>query len=223
VVDNIKKYLMYLFSGNMGEVLALAIALLAGSLLGLPPLALPLVAAQILFINLIGDGLAAVALSVDPPTPGLMKRKPSQLKEVVFSRPVIAFAAGSAVWTGAVTLGSFLWAYHSGKSLVEAQCICFVTLLLTRLVHAHNSRSETRSLFEIGMFTNRWLWGAIGLSVLLMVLVIYTPGLQNVFNTYSMTAGDWGVCLGFALTILVAAEAAKTTRRRLERQSLQGE
>ena len=207
----------------MGEVLALAIALLAGSLLGLPPLALPLVAAQILFINLIGDGLAAVALSVDPPTPGLMKRKPSQLKEVVFSGPVIAFTAGSAVWTGAVTLGSFLWAYHSGRSLVEAQCICFVTLLLTRLVHAHNSRSEKRSLFEIGVLTNRWLWGAIGLSLLLMILVTYMPALQGVFNTYSMTAAEWGICFGFALTILVVVEVAKAFRRWLDRQSLQGE
>ena len=218
VVDNIKKYLMYLFSGNMGEVLALAIALLAGTRLGLKASDLPLVAAQILFINLIGDGLAAVALAVDPPTPDLMKRRPLQLKDVMFSRSVLGFTVGSAIWTGGVTLGSFLWAIHSGRSLVEAQCICFVTLLLTRLVHAFNSRSEKRSLFEIGPFTNRWLWAAVGLSLLLTTLVIYVPPLQSLFNTFSMTAKDWGVCLGFALTILVVVEVAKALRRWRERR-----
>jgi Ca2+-transporting ATPase len=211
IVGNIKKYLMYLFSGNLGEVLALSIALLAGTLLGLPSFALPLVAAQILFINLIGDGLAAVALSVDPPDPYIMKRHPLQLREVVFSRPVLGFTIGSALWTGGITLGSFLWAFHSGKSLIEAQCICFVTLLLTRLVHAFNSRSEKYSLFQVGPFANKWLLRAVGLSLLLTMLVIYLPPLQNPFHTFGLSPRDWGVSVGLALTILIVVEAVKFT------------
>ncbi len=215
IVDNIKKYLMYLFSGNLGEVLALTIALLAGTLLGLPRDALPLVAAQILFINLLGDGLAAVALSVDPTDPDIMKRAPRQAREVIFSRPVIRFTAGSALWTGGLALGAFLLTFHSRgdltaeQRLIEAQCLCFVTLILTRMVHAFNSRSERHSLLKIGPLANRWLLGAVGLSLLLTALVVYLPPLQDVFHTYALSLADWGLAFGFALTIFVAVEIAK--------------
>ena len=209
IVDNIKKYLMYLFSGNLGEVLALTVALLAGTLLGLPYGALPLVAAQILFINLVGDGLAAVALSVDPPDPNIMNRPPRQPKEVIFSRPVIGFTAGSALWTGGLALGAFLWSFHSQGNLIEAQCLCFVTLLLTRMVHAFNSRSERHSLFKIGPLANRWLLGAVGLSLLMTALVIYLPPLQSLFHTYGLSPKDWGLAIGLALTIFIVVEIAK--------------
>jgi Ca2+-transporting ATPase len=215
IVDNIKKYLMYLFSGNLGEVLALTIALLAGTLLGLPYGAFPLIAAQILFINLVGDGLAAVALSVDPPAPDIMNRPPRQLKEVIFSRPVLSFTAGSALWTGGLALGAFLWTFHSrgdlpeAQRLIEAQCICFVTLILTRMVHAFNSRSEKHSLFKIGPLANRWLLGAVGLSLLLTALVIYLPPLQDLFHTYALSLKDWGLAFGLALTIFIVVEIAK--------------
>ena len=131
IFSNIKKYLVYLLSSNLGEILLMAAVILFGPMMGLPSGVVPLVAIQILFVNLATDGLPAIALSVDPPEPGLMQQKPRPRRESIFTPPVITYMVIAGIWTALVTLGVFLWAMYtrSGPAdqvLKEAQSLCFV-------------------------------------------------------------------------------------------------
>lgn len=135
VFGNIKKYLMYLLSSNIGEI-----GLMAGSaLLGLP---LPLTAVQILYVNLATDGLPALALSVDPPEKDLMKRKPRDPRTGIFTRPVVILMALGGIWSTIINLGLFIWAQNSGRSLAEAMTMTFVSLVLIQFFKAYNFRSN---------------------------------------------------------------------------------
>ena len=141
VFGNIKKYLMYLLSSNIGEI-----GLMAGSaLLGLP---LPLTAVQILYVNLATDGLPALALSVDPPEKDLMKRKPRNPRTGIFTRPVVTLMVLGGIWSTLINLGLFTWALNSGRSLAEAMTMTFVSLVLIQFFKAYNFRSDRHSVSE---------------------------------------------------------------------------
>ncbi len=214
VFDNIKKFLMYLLSCNIGEILLMAIAILFGPLIGIPSGLLPLIAIQILWVNLATDGLPALALSVDPADPDLMSRRPRRRGESIFSRPVIGFLAGAGTWTAAVSLLVFLWALNSGRSFTEAQCICFVTLILIQFFNAINCRSEKHSIFRIGLLSNKWLLLAIAVSLGMTVMLIYVPFLQEVFHTFTLSVVDWVVAIVSASSILVIVEIGKLISNR---------
>ncbi|PWH13907.1 MAG: ATPase [Anaerolineae bacterium] len=201
VFGNIKKYLMYLLSSNIGEI-----GLMAGStLLGLP---LPLTAVQILYVNLATDGLPALALSVDPPEKDLMKRKPRDPKTGIFTRPVVTLMVLGGAWSTAVNLGLFTWALNAGRGLEHAMTMTFVSLVLIQFFKAYNFRSDRHSIFN-RPFENRWLNLAIVWELLLLMLIVYLPILHEPFSTYALSPEDWLIVGSLAITIVPVLEFAK--------------
>jgi Ca2+-transporting ATPase len=206
VFGNIKKYLMYLLSSNIGEI-----GLMAGAaFLGLP---IPLTAIQILFVNLATDGLPALALSVDPPEKDLMKRKPRDPRSGIFTRPVVTLMTLGGIWSALVNLGMFVWATTSGRSVEEAMTMAFVSLVLIQFFKAYNFRSDRHSVFQ-NPFENKWLNLAILFDLALLVLVIYVPFLHDAFGTYYLPLEDWLITSALALTILPVLEIAKWLNRK---------
>ena len=201
VFGNIKKYLMYLLSSNIGEI-----GLMAGSaLLGLP---LPLTAVQILYVNLATDGLPALALSVDPPETDLMKRKPRDPRTGIFTRPVVTLMVLGGLWSTLINLGLFTWALNSGRSQAEAMTMTFVSLVLIQFFKAYNFRSDRLSVLD-KPFANKWLNLAVGWELILLVLIVYLPFLHEAFSTYALPWLDWVIIAGLSVTIVPVLELAK--------------
>jgi Ca2+-transporting ATPase len=206
VFSNIKKYLMYLLSSNIGEI-----GLMAGaSLLGLP---LPLTAVQILYVNLATDGLPALALAVDPPEPDLMRRPPRDPRAGIFTRPVLTLTVLGGLWSMLVNLALFTWALGSGRGLSEAVTMTFVSLVLIQFLKAYNYRSDRHSVL-VRPFANRWLNLAIAWELALLALVVYLPFLNGPFGTFHLTLEDWLIVGGVAVTISPVLELAKWMERR---------
>ena len=206
VLGNIKKYLMYLLSSNIGEI-----GLMAGSvLLGLP---LPLTAVQILYVNLATDGLPALALAVDPAEKDLMKRKPRNPRTGIFTRPVVTLMLLGGIWSTMINLGLFMWALNSGRSQEEAMTMTFISLVLIQFFKAYNFRSDRHSVLN-QPFANKWLNLAVGWEMVLLVLIIYLPFLNEAFSTYALPLIDWLIVFGLALTIMPILEMAKWMERR---------
>jgi len=206
VFSNIKKYLMYLLSSNIGEI-----GLMAGAtLLGLP---LPLSAVQILYVNLATDGLPALALAVDPPEEDLMKRKPRNPRIGIFTRPVVTLMALGGVWSALVNLGLFIWALNSGRGLEQAMTMTFVSLVLIQFFKAYNFRSDRHSVLR-RPFANKWLNLAIIWELVLLALIVYLPFLHDAFGTYALAPTDWLIVAGLAVTVVPVLELAKWMERR---------
>jgi Ca2+-transporting ATPase len=209
VFANIKKYLMYLLAANVGEILLL----LGASVLGRP---LPLSAVQILYVNLATDGLPALALSVDPPERDLMERPPRARRSGIFTRPVVTLIAVGGAWSGVVTLTLFTSALSAGRPLAEAMTMTFATLVLIEFFKAYSFRSDRQSILD-RPFANRWLNLAIAWELLLVVLVVHVPFLQDAFGTTGLSLETWLLVAGVALTIVPVLEVAKrVTRRRVD-------
>jgi Ca2+-transporting ATPase len=206
IFGNIKKYLMYLLSSNIGEIGLMAGAALAG-------LPLPLTAVQILYVNLATDGLPALALAVDPPESDLMRRPPRNPRHGIFTRPVLMLMLTGGIWSTAVNLGLFVWALQSGRSVQEAMTMTFVSLVLIQFCKAYNFRSDRRSLLD-RPFANRWLNLAILWEVALLILIVYLPPLQSPFATFALTATDWVIVVFLAATVSPVLELAKWLVRR---------
>jgi Ca2+-transporting ATPase len=201
VFGNIKKYLMYLLSCNVGEIV-----LLAGSVIvGLP---MPLTAVQILYVNLATDGLPALALAVDPPDGDLMRRQPRDPRIGVFTRPVVAMLLTAGIWSGIVNMSLFVWLLGRGRALEEAMALTFVTLVLIQFFNAYNCRSDRHPVFR-RPFANRWLNLAVGWEVILLIAIVYVPFFQPAFGTFSLTLGDWLLVGGLAFSIVPVIEAVK--------------
>ena len=201
VFGNIKKYLMYLLSSNIGEI-----GLMAGSaLLGLP---LPLTAVQILYVNLATDGLPALALSVDPPETDLMRRRPRNPRTGIFTRPVVSLMLAGGIWSTLINLGLFAWALNSGRSQAEAMTMTFVSLVLIQFFKAYNFRSDRQSVLR-KPFANKWLNLAVFWEIILLLLIVYLPVLHEPFNTYSLPLVDWIIVLGLAVTVMPVLELVK--------------
>ena len=206
IFGNIKKYLMYLLSSNIGEI-----GLMAGaSLLGLP---LPLTAVQILYVNLATDGLPALALAVDPPETDLMRRQPRDPQyghlhpagrdADDLGRPVV-----NAGQLGPVHLGD----RNSGRSMAEAMTMTFVSLVLIQFFKAYNFRSDRHSVLR-RPFANKWLNLAVAWEVLLLVAIVHVPFLHIPFDTFSLTGRDWAIVLALSLTVSPVLELAKGLER----------
>jgi Ca2+-transporting ATPase len=206
IYGNIKKYLMFLLSSNIGEI-----GLMAGAtLLGLP---LPLTAVQILYVNLATDGLPALALSVDPPEPDLMRRKPRNPRTGIFTRAVVTLMTVGGLWSVAINLGLFAWALSSGRSAAEAMTMTFVSLVLIQFFKAYNFRSDRLSVLNRPL-ANKWLNLAIVWELVLLALIIYVPALHKPFGTFSLPPMDWAIVIGLSLTISLVLELAKWMERR---------
>lgn len=201
IFDNIKKYLMYLLSSNIGEIGLMVIA----SLVGLP---LPLSAVQILYVNLATDGLPALALAMDPPSKDVMKKSPRKLNHGIFTRSVVSLMIIGGVWSALVNISLFAWALNVGKGLQESMTLVFVSLILIQFFKAYNFRSDKTSIFY-RPFANTWLNAAIGWELVLLVLVIYVPFLQVPFKTYPLSYADWVVVIIASITIIPVIEIAK--------------
>jgi Ca2+-transporting ATPase len=209
IFNNIKKYLIYLLSCNLGEILLMAVVILFGPLFGLPAGTIPLIAIQLLYVNLATDGLPAIALSVDPPDIDIMRQKPRPRKQTIFTMPVLRYLAGAGIWTALVTLAVFLWAIYSDKDILEAQGVCFLTLILIEFFNAFNCRSLEYSLFKIGPFGNKWLiWAILG-TIAMTIPIFYVPFLEETFRVHMLTGIDWIVAVFSASTIFIGAEIYK--------------
>ncbi len=206
IFDNIKKYLTYLLSSNIGEIALMAAAMV----LGLP---IPLTAVQILYVNLATDGLPALALAVDPHAPDLMRRRPLRPGAGVFSRPVVILMLLGGFWSALVNVSLFAWALASGFELAEAMTMTFVSLVLIQFFKAYSFRSERRSVFS-GTFENRWLNRAVAWELLLLGLIVYVPLLRDPFGTFALPLVDWAILVGAAASILPVLEAGKWMGRR---------
>jgi len=206
VFENIKKYLMFLLSSNLGEIVLLA----GATLLGWP---LPLSAVQILYVNLATDGLPALALAVDPAEPDLMRRPPRDPRVGIFTRPVLTLMAAGGLWSALVNLSMFAWALNSGRELDESMTMVFVGLVLIQFFKAYNYRSDRWSVL-IRPFANKWLNLAIVWELLLLVVVVYLPFFQVPMGTFSLSLIDWMVLTGTSLTIFPVLELAKWLERR---------
>lgn len=199
---NIKKYLMYLLSANLGEILILGLAVIVG-------MPLPLVAIQILYINLATDGLPAIALSIDPPEGDFMQQRPRDPHESIFTKPVVMLMIWGGMWSAAINLGIFLVALESGMALEKAQCMVFATLITIEFLKAFSFRSDHQSILAYGPFTNRWLNLAILWESFLLLLIIYLPFLQGPFRTFSLGPIEWLIVGACGFTIIPALEFGK--------------
>ncbi len=210
IYGNILRFLHYLLSCNLSEILTVFIALM----IGWP---LPLVALQILWLNLITDIFPAFALALEPSTPGVMKRSPRDPKEPLLSRSFVALI----VWQGLLLAGVTLLAFGIGlhwygtkdEGLRRATTMAFMTLALAQVFHAFNARSQNRSMFTGRLFTNVWLWGAVAICLILQAAAVYLPLLQKVLRTVPPTTSEWAVIAGTSLLPVVVVELVKVIQR----------
>ena len=219
IFNNIKKYLMYLLSCNIGELLLMVGAILLGPLIALPSGAIPLIAIHILFVNLVTDGLPALALAVDPADPDVMQQKPRPRGQGIFTRSVVTLMFVGGVWIALVNLGIFKWALDTGKSMMEAQSLCFLTLIVIQFYNAYNFRSDKKSIFSIGMFRNKWLNLSIVSQIVLLALIVEIPIFNRIFNTYPLSLSEWIIVVLVAATIFPVLELAKLFLRWQERRT----
>lgn len=222
IFANIRKFLRYLLSSNIGEVMTMFFGVLFAKMIGLPvtegsAIVLPLLATQILWINLVTDGTPALALGVDPADEGLMKLRPRPRDEGVITRHMwfgiffvgAIMAVGTLLVLDASLPGGLI---EGSNSMRYAQTMAFTTLVLFQLFNVFNARSDEQSAFH-RLFCNRWLWSAVGLSVALHMAVIYAPFLQSAFSTVSLGWRDWLLCVGVASSVLWLRELSKLAQR----------
>jgi Ca2+-transporting ATPase len=206
IFGNIRKYLVFLLSSNIGEMLLMAGATLAG-------LPLPLTAVQILYVNLATDGLPALALAADPPAPDVMSRKPRAARGDILTRPVVVLMLIGGLWSAAVNLALFAWELHSGRGAAQAMAMTFITLVLIQFMKAYGFRSDRLSVLA-RPFANRWLNAAIAWELVLLMAILYLPILQTPFGTHGMSPAEWAIIVGCSVTILPVLETAKWMERR---------
>jgi len=222
IFANIRTFLRYLLSSNIGEVLTMFFGVLLANRIGLPSengtVVLPLLATQLLWINLVTDGAPALALGVDPAEPDLMQQPPRPNGEPVITgemwRGIFFTGAVMAVATLLVIDASLPGGFIPGVgSLRYAQTMAFMTLTLAQFFNVFNSRSDTRSAF-VGFFSNHWVLRALAASIVLQVLVIYVVPMQRAFGTTALAPLDWARCAVAASAVLWMRELAKWLVRR---------
>jgi Ca2+-transporting ATPase len=203
IYDNIKKFIYYLLSSNIGEVLVVFLAMLMFVDPAGRPL-LPLLAVHLLWINLVTDGPPALALGVDPPLPDIMARPPRDPKEKILSRGVIEFFALIGIIICIGTLGVFYWGLGTG--IEKARTMAFTTLVMYEMFNVINCRSLKYTVFRMGVFSNRKLIYAVAASIILQLLVIYVPPIQVAFKTTFLDILDWLIVIAVSSTVLIISQ-----------------
>jgi Ca2+-transporting ATPase len=224
IFSNIRKFLRYLLASNIGEVMTMFLGVVFAGRIGLHAeggiVPLPLLATQLLWINLVTDGAPALALGVDPPSEATMTRRPRPRSEPVITRrmwfSILFIGVVSALATLTVLDASLPGGWIEGSgSMRYARTMAFTTQVFISLFAVFNARSDDRSAFK-GLFSNLWLWGAVGLALLLQVVVIYTPFLQQAFSTAELGLKDWVFCATAASSVLWLRELSKFMSRRMK-------
>jgi Ca2+-transporting ATPase len=231
IFSNIRKFLRYLLSSNIGEVMTMFFGVLLADVIGLTAavgggVMLPLLATQILWINLVTDGAPALALGVDPADEGLMTRPPRPQGEGIITRRMwtgiffvgAVMAAGTLLALDASLPGGLI---EGTGSMRYGQTIAFTTLVMFQIFNVFNARSDERSALR-GLFKNYWLWGSVLLSLALQMAVIYIPFLQEAFSTVSLSLGDWLRCAAVASSVLWLRELSKVAIRATSRRMSAG-
>lgn len=191
IYDNIRKFIRYLLSCNLGEVLTMFLA----SLFYLPN---PLTPIQILFVNLATDGLPAIALGVDPPDKDIMRQSPREKNEGIFARGLWEKIIVRGSLIGVCTLLSFMSGRYYGVDLATCRTITMCTLVMSQLLHVFECRSERHSIFEINIFSNIYLLGAVLVSMTMICCILYIPFLSGIFNTVALNLGQWLLVIFFS-------------------------
>ncbi len=211
IYENIRKFVAYLLSANAGEVLIMLLA----TLFVVDPNFLPFFTpVQLLWINLVTDGLPALALGVDPYPTDIMNRRPRNPKEGVLSREIAFLIVIVATVLTVGTLGIFAWELHDGSDPVRTQTVAFTTIVFFELFLVFAIRSPRQTLWQIGLFTNKKLIYAVLVSMALQVMVIYVPFFQTAFHTQPLTPFDWVRTLGISFTAFLLVEFLKLVRQR---------
>lgn len=238
IYSNIRKFVFFLLSSNIAEIMIIFLATLAG-------LPAPLTAIQLLWLNLITDGAPALALAMEKGDPDIMEHKPRRKKEPIINKNMgIGMVVQTITQTSAVLTAfalGLLWHLESGALLPPgsnpisyliahdwrgidvqtAETMAFVTLSLCELFRAYTVRSERASLFRIGIFSNRWMQYAVGLSIILLLLVSSVPFLQEIFNTHFLSLREWAIVLGLAVIPAISEEITKFFLRLGDRRKAQ--
>ena len=230
IFDNIRKFLRYLLSSNVGEVFTVFFGVVLAGWLGIKNpesvgVTVPLLATQLLWINLLTDAAPALAMGVDPMTEDVMNRKPRKLTDRVIDgamwgdiiyigiiMAIVTLIGMDMHLTGGLFTDRSVEAMGHDAQMVEARTMGFTILVFAQLFNAIASRSHLQSAF-VGLFSNKWLWGAIGLSIVLQLFVIYVPFLNTAFGTTPLPPMAWLECIGLAFFVLVASEVRKVFLR----------
>ncbi|MCX9084543.1 MAG: calcium-transporting P-type ATPase, PMR1-type [Candidatus Methanoperedens sp.] len=201
IFKNIRNFVQYGIGCHIGEVLIVLIAMLTWQ-------EIPLIAIQILWINLITDGLPPIALSVEPPDKSLMMKAPRRPDEGIITKRVLVYGLAIGILIALQALFLFRWSLD-GSGLLKARTMVFTLIVISMMFNAFNWRSERLSIFEIGIFSNRTLLYAVGSTILLQLLVIYAPILNGPFNTVPLGLMDWVIIILLASTTLIFVEVSK--------------
>jgi Ca2+-transporting ATPase len=205
IYENIKKFIKYTMTSNFGEV----IVMLMAPFFGLP---LPLTALQILWINLVTDGLPGLALSVEPTEKDAMQRPPVDPGKGIFSGGLGIYITWVGLLMGGVSLALGVWGWTTGNPYWGT--IVFTTITLSQMGHALAVRSENRSLFEQGLFSNKAMLVAVGSTLIMQLLITYLPSLQEIFNTKALPPLELALSLSLSLVVFLAVEAEKWIKRK---------
>nr|WP_245534004.1 calcium-transporting P-type ATPase, PMR1-type [Effusibacillus pohliae] len=212
IYDNIRKFVRYLLASNVGEILVMFLAMLAG-------LPLPLLPIQILWVNLVTDGLPAIALGVDPAEKNIMQKRPRNPKESIFARGVGQKILTRGILIGFVTLAVFWLTYSAEPNhLVKAQTMAFATLVMAQLIQVFDCRSVEGGIFSRNILENPWLIVAVAISALLLISVIYVEPMQPIFKTVPLNVWDW-IAVMAAAAIPTFSLAARRATNRMARRS----
>ncbi len=212
IYGNIRKFIRYLLSCNIGEV----VTMLIGMLMGMPIILLPM---QILMINLITDGLPAIALGLDPAEDDCMKKPPRNSQESIFHNLVFTIIF-RGILIGLTTLFVFTMVFRMSQNVMAAHTAAFLTLVLTQLIHVFECKSETKSIFKIPYFNNKKLIGATLLSLTVTILSIYTPQLNLLLKTVPLAREEFLLALGASLVVPVVSAMALHFKHRRTREHL---
>jgi Ca2+-transporting ATPase len=227
IFSNIRKFLRYLLASNIGEVMTMFLGVVFARRIGISAegdiVPLPLLATQLLWINLVTDGAPALALGVDPPNEATMTHRPRPRSEPVINRQMwfailfVGFVSALATLTvlDACLPGGLI---EGSGDMRYARTMAFTTQVFISLIAVFSARSDDRSAFS-GLFTNAWLWGAVGLGLVMQVFVVYLPFLQQAFSTTPLTVKDWLFCALAASSVLWLRELSKVLARRMKREA----
>lgn len=205
IFDNIRKFIKYTMTSNAGEILTIFLA----PLVGLP---IPLLPIQILWINLVTDGLPGLAIAYEPAEDNVLKRPPRPYNDSIFSEGIGFHILWVGLLMGLVCIGVQFWAVYVGNS--NGQTMVFTVLSLSQMGHAMAIRSSHNSLFRLGLMSNKPLLGAVIITVALQLAVVYIPALQDIFKTKSLSLVDLVICLALSMVVFLAVEIEKWFKRR---------
>jgi Ca2+-transporting ATPase len=204
IFSNIKKFVYFLLSCNIGEILLVFISIL----LNLP---VPLLAIQLLWLNLVTDSFPALALGVEKGEPDIMDIPPRDPDEAILDRRMLMGVSFQSLAVAGASLAAYLTALgaYGVENIVEVRTITFTTLILSELLRAYSSRSQKYTLFKIGIFSNKKMLLATAGAFLLLMAVLYIPFMNDIFYTFPLNGGDWKIVLSFAFIPLVVGELSK--------------